>query len=126
MDLTTYHGVVGEIVYAYIVAHPDYGFAVALLSWFSTCPSQCHYDAAKRCLKSLIRTAIDGIWYWRRKPRMNLAPGDFSPRLLEDFEQKFPILHNPFRASRPQYTNEMIIWWYFGFPWWYCANHVCC
>jgi Reverse transcriptase (RNA-dependent DNA polymerase)./Integrase core domain. len=57
-----YRGVVGEIVYAYIVAHPDYGFAVALLSHFNTCPSQCHYDAAKRCLKSLIWSATDGIW----------------------------------------------------------------
>lgn len=94
-----YRGVVGEIVYAYIVARPDYGFAVALLSRFNTCPAQCHYDAAKRCLKSLIRTANDGIWYWRRTPRMDLEPGNFSPRPLEEFEQKFPILDDPFLTS---------------------------
>jgi hypothetical protein len=49
-----YCGVVGEIVYAYIAAHPDYGYAVTLLSRFNPCLGQCHYVAVKRCLKSLI------------------------------------------------------------------------
>lgn len=96
MDSTT---AVGEIVYAYIVARPDYGFAVALLSRFNTCPAQCHYDAAKRCLKSLIRSANDGIWYWRRQPREDLPTGNFVPRTLESFEQKYPILEDPFLTS---------------------------
>lgn len=94
-----YCGVVGEIVYAYIVARPDYGYAVALLSRFSTCPAQCHYDAVKRCLKSLIRSADHGIWYWRRSPRHDLPSGDFTPRVLEPFEQKYPILEDPFLTS---------------------------
>jgi Reverse transcriptase (RNA-dependent DNA polymerase). len=34
-----YRGVIGEIVYAYIVARPDFGFTVALLSQFNTCPA---------------------------------------------------------------------------------------
>jgi hypothetical protein len=60
-----YRGVVGEIVYTSITGHPDYTFAVSILSRFNTCPAQCHYDAAKRALKPLIRTADEGIWYWR-------------------------------------------------------------
>jgi hypothetical protein len=94
-----YRGVVGEIVYAYVVTRPDFGFAVALLSRYNTCPAQCHYDAAKRCLKSLIRTSTEGIWYWRRELRLDLPPSDFTPRALEEFELKFPILQNPFLAS---------------------------
>jgi hypothetical protein len=94
-----YRGVVGEIVYAYVVARPDLGFAVALLSRFNTCPAQCHYDAAKRCLKSLLRTANDGIWYWRREPRDDLPISQFKPRPLEPFEEKFPILDDPFLVS---------------------------
>jgi hypothetical protein len=94
-----YRGVVGEIVYAYVVARPDYGFAVALLSRFNTCPSQCHYDAAKRCLKSLIRSAEDGIWYWRREPRLDLPHSKFEPRPIEDFEKKYPVMEDPFLVS---------------------------
>jgi Reverse transcriptase (RNA-dependent DNA polymerase). len=94
-----YRGVVGEIVYAYIVARPDYGYAVALLSRFNTCPAQCHYNAVKRCLKSLIRSADDGIWYWRREPRDDLSPGEFVPRPLESFEKQYPILEDPFLTS---------------------------
>jgi len=94
-----YRGVVGEIVYAYVVARLDYGFAVALLSRFNTCPSQCHYDAAKRCLKSLIRSSEEGIWFWRREPRGDLPPGDFTSRPLEDFATRYPILEDPFLVS---------------------------
>jgi hypothetical protein len=94
-----YRGVIGEIVYPYIICRPDYGFAVSLLSRFNTCPAQCHYDAAKRCLKSLIRNPDDGIWYWRRTIRDDLPPTQHIPRDMEDFEKKFPILENPFLVS---------------------------
>jgi hypothetical protein len=89
--------------------HPDSGevwqnkinevISVALLSRFNTCPAQCHYDAAKRCLKSLIRTPHEGIWYWRREPRDELSIRNHSPRQLEDFELKYPILEDPFLTS---------------------------
>jgi hypothetical protein len=94
-----YRGVVGEIVYAHITDRPDYAFSVSLLSRFNTCPAQCHYDEAKRCLKSLIRTADVGIWYWRRAPRMDLPESTHQPRQMEEFEKKFPILKDPFLVS---------------------------
>jgi hypothetical protein len=94
-----YRGVVGEIVYAYITCRPDYAFAVSLLSRFNTCPAQCHYDAAKRCLKSLIRSADEGIWYWRRSNRMEFPSSTHVPRKMEEFEKKFPILKDPFLVS---------------------------
>mmetsp|Transcript_17200 Transcript_17200/g.32564 ORF Transcript_17200/g.32564 Transcript_17200/m.32564 type:complete len:440 (-) Transcript_17200:408-1727(-) len=94
-----YRAVVGEIVYAYITSRPDYAFAVSLLSRFNTCPAQCHYDAVKRCLKSLIRTADEGIWYWRRENRMEFPTSEHTPRQIEEFEKKFPILHDPFLVS---------------------------
>lgn len=94
-----YRAVVGEIVYAYILCHPDFGFAVTLLSRFNTCPARCHYDAAKRCLKSLLRSADEGIWYWRRSPLDDLPPASHVPRPLEDYELDFPIMADPFLAS---------------------------
>jgi hypothetical protein len=59
-----YRAVMGEIVYAYVTCRPDYAFAISLLSRFNICPAQCHYDAAKCCLKSIICTANNGIWHW--------------------------------------------------------------
>jgi hypothetical protein len=94
-----YRGVVGEIVYAYILCRPDYGYAVTLLSRFNTCPAQCHYTAVKRCLKSLLRSSSDGIWYWRKTPLSQLPHADHVPRPLEDFELDFPILDDPFLVS---------------------------
>jgi hypothetical protein len=94
-----YRGVVGEIVYASITARTDYTFAVSILSRFNTCPAQCHYDAAKRALKTLIRTADEGIWYWRRTMREELQPATHEPRKMEEFEKKFPILKDPFLVS---------------------------
>lgn len=94
-----YRGVVGEIVYAYILCCPDFGYAVTLLSRFNTCPAQCHYDAAKRCLKSLLRSPDEGIWYWRLHPIDDLPPLIHSSRPLEDFELDFPLLSDPFLAS---------------------------
>jgi hypothetical protein len=90
---------IGEIVYAYIICRPDYGFAVSLLSRFNTCPAQCHYDAAKRCLKSLIRNKSEGIWYWRQRPRPDLPLTEHIPRQVEDFELKYPLLKDPFLVS---------------------------
>jgi hypothetical protein len=94
-----YCSIVGEIIYAYIITCPDYGFAVSLLSRFNTCLAQCHYDAAKRCLKSLIRNKYDGIWYWRHDPHPELPKTNHIPHQVEDFELQFPLLKDPFLTS---------------------------
>jgi hypothetical protein len=94
-----YRGVVGEIVYGNITGRPDFTFASSILSRFNTCPAQCHYDAAKRALKTLIRTADEGIWYWRRTPRNELPPANHEPRKMEEFEKRFPIMKDPFLVS---------------------------
>jgi hypothetical protein len=94
-----YRAVVGEIVYAYVLCRPEFGYAVTILSRFNTCPAQCHYNAAKRCLKSLLRTASDGIWYWRRAPLSDLPLASHTPRQLEDFELDYPVLSDPFLTS---------------------------
>jgi hypothetical protein len=82
-----YRTIVGEIVYAYMLCRPDFGYAVTLLSRFKTCPAQCHYNAGKRCLnKSLLRTPDEGIWYWRQVPLSDLPPSDHTPRPVEEFD----------------------------------------
>ena len=47
----------------------------------------------------MIRSADDGIWYWRRSPHEDLPPGDFQPRQIEEFESKYPILEDPFLVA---------------------------
>jgi Reverse transcriptase (RNA-dependent DNA polymerase). len=94
-----YRSVVGEIVYAYVLCCPDFGYAVTLLSQFNTCPARCHYNTAKRCLKSLLRSPDEGIWYWRRTPLLDLTPSTHTPCPVEDFELNFPVLDDPFLAS---------------------------
>ena len=43
----SYRTLLGELLYAYITAHPDIGYAVAILSKFSTAPSVVHYQRLK-------------------------------------------------------------------------------
>jgi len=94
-----YHAVIGKIVYAYVLCRPDFGYDVTLLSRFNTCPAQCHYDAVKHCLKSLLRSSSYGIWYWRCVPLSDLPSAEHVPRPLEDFELDYPIVTDPFLTS---------------------------
>jgi hypothetical protein len=43
----SYHQLLGELIYAYIVAHLDIGCAITLLSQFSQAPHKDHYTASR-------------------------------------------------------------------------------
>lgn len=93
-----YQGAVGEIVYAYIIAQPDYAYAVSIIP-VQYLSGSMHHDAAKRCLMSLIHSVDKGIWYWRRKLHQDLNPCNHVPHSLESFEGKYLILEDPFLTS---------------------------
>ncbi|KAI2501677.1 hypothetical protein MHU86_12801 [Fragilaria crotonensis] len=46
----SYRSVLGALIYAYVVARPDIGYAVTTLARFSDHPAKVHYDALRRIL----------------------------------------------------------------------------
>ena len=49
----SYHQILGELIYTYIVARVDIGYAVTLLSQFSQAPAKEHYAALRHVCKYL-------------------------------------------------------------------------
>eukprot|EP00957_Ditylum_brightwellii_P120335 9182098-Ditylum_brightwellii.AAC.1 len=43
----SYHGTIGQLIFAYIIYHTDIGYVVAKLSELSASPACCHYKAIK-------------------------------------------------------------------------------
>jgi deoxyuridine 5'-triphosphate nucleotidohydrolase len=68
----TYRQAVGELIYALVTCRPDISFACIKLSQYSAAPARCHYSALKDVFRYLKATINDGIYYWRKEPRMDL------------------------------------------------------
>jgi len=73
----SYRQLLGELMYAYVVARPDIGFAVCLLARFSACPHKRHYEVLKQVALYLGATKDWGIIYWRVKPVAHFETIDF-------------------------------------------------
>ncbi|KAI2490688.1 Reverse transcriptase (RNA-dependent DNA polymerase) [Fragilaria crotonensis] len=54
----SYRSVLGALIYAYVVARPDIGYAVTTLARFSDHPAKVHYDALRRVARYLRMTKI--------------------------------------------------------------------
>ena len=68
----SYRSLLGEIMYAYVVARPDIGYAVMMLAKFSKAPARVHYQCLKRLALYLCQTIDWGIIYWRPSPLLDL------------------------------------------------------
>jgi hypothetical protein len=91
----SYRSVLGALIYAYVVARPDIGYAVTTLARFSDHPAKVHYDALRRVARYLRMTKTWGLIYWRHTLLSSLPVGDFIPLVpdlsLPDFPQpQFP------------------------------------
>ena len=75
----SYRSVLGAIIYVYVVARIDIGFAVTLLAHFSDHPTKIHFDSLQRLARYLRMTKDWGILYWRRSPIESLPCGTFTP-----------------------------------------------
>ena len=75
----SYRSVLGALIYAYVVARPDIGYAVTTLARFSDHPTKVHYDALRRVARYLRMTKSWGLIYWRRRLLPNLPIGLFGP-----------------------------------------------
>jgi len=58
----------GELMYAYTSCRPDIGYAVTVLSKFTTCPSKIHYQYLRRVALYLKHTKTWGIMFHRESP----------------------------------------------------------
>ena len=77
----SYRNVLGELMYAYVVARLDIGFAVCLLARFSGHPHREHYNALKGVCLYLRKYKDWGIMYHRPSPLDDLpdVPFEFVP-----------------------------------------------
>ena len=91
----SYRSVLGALIYAYVVARPDIGYAVTTLARFSDHPAKVHYDALRRVARYLRMTKHWGLMYWRRTPLMSLPPGDFQPLSSDPSLPSFPQPSDP-------------------------------
>jgi hypothetical protein len=66
---------IGEILYVMVTCRPDVSFPVVKLSQYATAPAPIHFEAVKQLYLYLKQTQNEGIYYWRRKPRMDLQSG---------------------------------------------------
>ncbi len=71
----SYRQGIGEILYALITCRPDISYSTIKLSQYSTRPAEVHFDAVKELYAYLRDTMDDGIYYWRKTPRMDLPVG---------------------------------------------------
>ena len=87
----SYRSVLGCIIYVYVVARIDIGFAVTLLARFSDHPAKIHFDSLRRLARYLRMTKEWGIIYWRPAPIITFQKGTFvaltSDTNLPDFPQ---------------------------------------
>ena len=98
----SYRQLLGELMYAYVVARPDIGFAVCLLARFSSCPHQKHYEALEKIAKYLGATKDWGIIYWRPTPVAHFECGELdSPQS----NPKIPAFPEPQPATLVGYVD---------------------
>jgi Reverse transcriptase (RNA-dependent DNA polymerase)/GAG-pre-integrase domain len=86
----SYRSVLGALIYAYVVARPDIGYAVTTLARFSSHPAKIHYDALRRVARYLRMTKSWGLYYWRRAPLSSLPVGIFQPMPDDPSLPSFP------------------------------------
>lgn len=91
----SYRQLLGELIYAYVVARPDIGYAVTTMARFSDHPSGIHYDSLRRLARYLRLTKKWGIIYWRSDHCPDFPPGDFSPLSMDPSLPTFPSTDDP-------------------------------
>ena len=94
-----YRSVFGEILYAYILCRPEFGFSITLLGAFNSCPARPHFTALKRAFKVLRDTKFEGIIFWRRVDNPLFPPIKISIRQLEPHEIAYPYIKDPTLVS---------------------------
>ena len=88
----SYRGLLGKLLYAYITARPDIGYAVVTLSKFSTCPDDTHFLLLKHVAKYLRETIDWGIVFTKPRPDDTPPASSNVPCTYDDTLSPFPKL----------------------------------
>ncbi len=75
----SYRRVLGALIYAYVVARPDIGYAITTLACFSDRPAKIHFDTSCRVAHYLRMTKSWGLHYWHPVVLPALSVGTFQP-----------------------------------------------
>jgi len=67
-----YRQVIGEIIFPMMKCRPEIAPHAIKLSQYMENPAEEHYQALRDILSFLANTIDDGIYYWRKSPRMDL------------------------------------------------------
>jgi hypothetical protein len=86
----SYRSILGCVIYVYVVARIDIGFAVTLLARFSNHPVKIHFDSLRRLARYLRMTKDWGLKYWRPAPIETFPLGDFVVLLSDSSLPDFP------------------------------------
>ena len=110
----SYRTLLGEMMYAYVTCRPDIGYAITLLSKFSSSPAEYHYACLKNIARYLRATKTWGIRYARpcQNDDLELNP----PELLDgpDINSSLPEYPEDIREGKligfvdAAYANELI------------------
>ena len=68
----SYRSIVGELVFAMVIARADLSYCITKLSQWNKNPAKCHYQAGKQVYGYLNATKREGLTYWREQPREDL------------------------------------------------------
>jgi len=69
----SYQGLLGELLYAFVMVHVEIGNAIKFLSKFSSSPHPNHYTTLKNVCQYLQKHKSEGLIYWHTKP-INFLP----------------------------------------------------
>ena len=88
----SYRNVLGELIYAYVIARLDIGFAVCFLARFVERPHREHFQALKGVCRYLRTTKSWGIMYRREQPLEGLPAGTFEFLVNDPNLPSFPTM----------------------------------
>ena len=94
----SYRMLLGELIFAYVVARLDIGYSMSLLSRYAEYPTKVHYGGLKLVTRYLRETKNRPIIYWRKEPFMELAKGTFVPYKIQD-KVIYPFLDDPYLVT---------------------------
>ena len=80
----SYWMLLGELIFAYVVARLDIGYSMSLVSRYAEYPTKVHYTGLKSVKRYLRERKNCPIIYWRKEPFMELAKGTFAPYKIQD------------------------------------------
>jgi len=87
-----HRSVLGEILFAYALCHPDIGYAVMTLAKFSTAPNALYYKSLKHLAIYLRQTQGWGIACWHSEPVASLPEVPYVPMKFDD---SLPVIPPP-------------------------------